>query len=172
MLTVTRRAGRLAGIRFVSPITDEEMRGFEVDLRSVLAALPGQVVFCTDLRAARVLTDNVAERLIGVMRWDNLKVRRTALILPEGHAVLALQFERIVRAAGNPARRTFQHADQAAQWLAEVLGPAEQDSLLDFLAEGEMAPASRASVRSSARTYNTGPMSCVQGPTPRRLGSR
>jgi len=153
MLTVTRKAGRLVGIRFVYPITDEEVRGFEVDLRSAIAAVPGQVVFCTDLRAARVLTEKVAERVIEVMRWDNPKVRRTALLLPEGHAVLALQFERIVRAAGNPARRTFQHAEQAAHWLGEVLNPAEQESLLELLAEGEVAPPSRpAGWSGSART--------------------
>ncbi|UQA55724.1 hypothetical protein [Polyangium aurulentum] len=120
-----------------------------MDLRSVLATVPGQVVFCTDLRAGRVLTEQVAERVIGVMRWDNPKVRRTALLLPEGHAVLALQFERIVRAAGNPARRTFLHADQAARWLGEVLNPAEQESLLELLAEGEIEPPSRPAGRSS-----------------------
>ena len=133
MLTVTRRAGRLVAIHIASPITEGELTAFEADLAAIVA-LSRTLVFWTDLRQAQVLSEAHAARLVALMRGDNRKVLRTALVLPEGNAILALQFERIVREAANPARRIFRDRAAAMRWLLEVLEPEEQMSVANLAA--------------------------------------
>lgn len=141
MLTVTRRAGRLVAIHIASPITESELTAFEIELGAIVA-LSRSIVFWTDLRQAQVLGEAHAARLVSIMRGDNRKVLRTALLLPEGNAILALQFERIVREAANPARRIFRDRSAAMRWLLEVLEPEEQMSVANLAASsGRAVPA-------------------------------
>jgi hypothetical protein len=139
MITFYPRVGRLAGVRVLSPVTEEEFNRFVPEVGRWVRSIPSRVVFCSDLRGARVLTEAISTRIIDSMRQDNPKLKCAALVLPSSSAVLALQFERIIREAGNPARRTFRRAADAQAWLAEALRPAEQVSLAEFLAEGDEA---------------------------------
>lgn len=135
MIVVSLRTGRLAIVRVRSPVTEGEFDHFMVDMKKVVASVRGQLVFCSDVRAAQVLGDKIADKVMASMRRENPRVERTALLVPTKSAVLALQFERLIREAGNPARRAFRDAAQAAAWLNEVLTPAEQKSLAEYLAE-------------------------------------
>jgi hypothetical protein len=150
MITLHPKAGRLAGVRIISPVTDEELIAFVPQMVKWVRSIVGQVVFCHDVRGTIVLTETISSRVIDLMRHDNPRLKRAALLLPTGSAVLALQFERIIREAGNPARRTFRRAAEAQEWLSEVLVPAEQEGLAQFLAEGSDAEREGAAPPSSA----------------------
>jgi hypothetical protein len=134
MILWKKGVGRLFTIRFLSPVLDEEWDHFEREILEVVRTAPSQLIFCTDLRGATVFTDKVAERFIAAMRANSPKVNRAAVILPSDSPVLSLQFERIVREVGYASRRTFRSEREARVWLGEVLLPAEQESLLAFIA--------------------------------------
>ena len=174
MITLFPRAGRLAGVRLLSPVTDEEFDRFLNDVTKWVQSIQSQVIFCSDLRGAQVLTEAISARIIGSMRQDNPKLKRTALILPAHSAVLALQFERIIREAGNPARKTFRRAVDAQAWLSEVLRPAEQQSLAEFLSEWDDREIESTLPRSSVASVSSGrerPVSARQPPS-KREGER
>lgn len=133
MIVVSRRVGSLAIIRMSSPVTEGEIDAFLVDVRRVVSSIRGPVVFCSDIREAQVMSDPIADKVMASMRRENPRIVRAAILLPTQSAVLALQFERIIREAGNPARRSFRDAKQAVAWLSEVLNPAERKSLADYI---------------------------------------
>jgi len=135
MIQFKRRVGRLLTIRFLPPVTDEEFARFEAEIAEIARSAASQMIFCTDLRGGSVLTDKVADRIVASMRHVGPRVKRAALLLPSDSAVLSMQFERIVREAGNPARRTFRRVDEALAWLGEALLPDEREGLAAFIAE-------------------------------------
>jgi len=135
MITTSLRTGRLATIRVQYPITDDEFDVFLIEIRKVIVSVRSPAVFCTDLRESRLMAARMADRVMALMRRDNLHIERNAMLLPLDGAVLALQFDRILREAGSEKRRAFRDAAQAAAWLGEVLTFAEQKSLLEFIAE-------------------------------------
>jgi hypothetical protein len=156
MITLHPKTGRFAGVRILSPVTEEEFASFVPQMAKWVHSAPGHVVFCHDLRGARLLTETMSSRVIESMRRDNPRLKRAGLLLPSSSAVMALQFERIIREAGNPARRTFRRAAEAQAWLGEVLRPPEQEGLAEFLAEGsdaelEAGPLSSATPEPSRR---------------------
>ena len=56
---------------------------------------------------------------------------------PEAVDDLSLQIERVIREAGNPARRTFYNKEELQTWLSESLGPRERKRLEEFLTAAE-----------------------------------
>src|SRR5262245_6149043 len=136
MMRVQANTGHLATLRMVSPVTAEEFDEFAVDLLKVVRFIPDHVVFCSDFRGVNVFAPPIVERIVKGMRRDNPKIKRTALLLPASSAIMSLQIERIVREAGNPARRTFRAAHDAVAWLGEVLEQHERESLKVFVNEG------------------------------------
>jgi hypothetical protein len=108
---------------------------FERALQRAVVDVPGPTVFCTDVRSAQVLPEEVAGRIVSLMRRLNAQLLRTAILLPPLGATVGLQFDRIVREAGSPSRRTFRDSHRAAHWLAEILTRDEQAGLSTFLTE-------------------------------------
>ena len=135
MIGVSHRSGPLVVIRVRSPVTMDELDAFAINTRKVVASIRGPVVFCSDLRGAQLMSDALVEKIMASMRRENPRVERSALLLPTKSAVLALQFERIIREVGNPRRRSFRDVSAAIDWLSEVLSPDEQKSLRAFVAE-------------------------------------
>ena len=126
------KIGRLVTIFIAAPFGMDDVAPFQMAIGKLLQEAPARVVTCMDLRASLILAPDVADQLIGLMRKDNPRIERTAMVLGD-NAVLGLQVARMIREAGNPNRRTFQHAEAAEAWLGEALSPSEQAALNAFL---------------------------------------
>jgi hypothetical protein len=135
MTEVRNPAGRLVTFRVIPPVDDGNSARSALELRSAIAGVAGPVVVCADLTAARTFSPETTERFVALMRSDNPKLERGALLLDGHSATVALQVERMVREANLPARRTFRDRGELLAWLEPVLTPAEQAALAAFLAE-------------------------------------
>jgi hypothetical protein len=137
MTEVRSPAGRLVTFRVIPPVDDSNSGRAALELRNAVAAIAGPVVVCADLTAARTFSPETTERFVALMRSDNPKLERGALLLPARAATVALQVERMVREANLPARRTFRDREELAAWLEPVLTPEERAALAEFLATAD-----------------------------------
>lgn len=137
MYTMDTSVGRLCELRVGTSLEHEEMNGFRARLAGLITSIPTKVVFCSDLRATRFVQPNVMDQLIALMRVDNPRLERNALLVST--ASFGLQMERLVMETFNPGRRVFYDRTQCEQWLGEVLDPAERARLKAFLDEGVSA---------------------------------
>ena len=132
MLTIENHVGRLLELRFASPMSMADLDGFHgAILRSMGTR---NLVACTDLLGAKVFDQAVSTRLVSLIRQENPRVDRNAILVGES-AVFSMQTERIIREAGSPKRKAFRSSVELAEWLAEVLTAAEQAQLNVFLRE-------------------------------------
>src|SRR5438270_5557848 len=134
MVEVANPVGRLITFRVRSPVEDGNAERAAIELRRAVQAIEGQVVICTDLTDARTFAPATVERFVQVMKADNPRLERSAVLLADNSAVFALQIERVVREANSPARRTFREAGPLIEWLRPSLTPAEEAALVAFLA--------------------------------------
>jgi hypothetical protein len=134
MTEVGNPSGRLVTFRVIPPVDDGNSARSAVELRNVIASVAGPVIVCADLTAARTFSPETTERFVALMRSDNPKLERGALLLDPRSATVALQVERMVREANLPARRTFRDRAELSGWLEPLLNPAEQLALARFLA--------------------------------------
>jgi hypothetical protein len=132
MIEVANPAGRLITYRVRSPVDDANAANAAVQLAAAVEAVAGRVVVCTDLTDARTFAPATTERWVQLMRADNPRLERSAILIGES-ATVSLQLERMVRESQHPGRRTFRRADELAAWLAPVLDEAERASLARFL---------------------------------------
>ena len=133
MVEVANPAGRLVTFRVRSPLDDGNADRAAADLRRTIGAVAGRVVVCTDLTDARVLAPETSERFVAVMRADNPRLERSALLLGNNSATFVMQLERMVREADSPARRTFREASELVEWLRPSLTADEEAALAGFL---------------------------------------
>jgi hypothetical protein len=135
MYSIERRAGRLIEVRQIAPapLTLDEVVSFREAVRRMIDASAEAVVLCADMRQAALFAPEAAEEIEALMKSINPKLERSAIVLSSERATMALQIERLVRAAGAASRRTFRSPGPAAAWLAEVLDAAEQARLATFL---------------------------------------
>jgi len=134
MTEVRNPTGRLVTFRVIPPVDDGNSGRSALELRSTISAIAGPVVVCADLTAARTFSPETTERFVALMRSDNPKLERGALLLDAGSATVVLQVERMVREANLPARRTFRDRGELTAWLDPILTPAERAALAEFLA--------------------------------------
>ncbi|HWE30927.1 MAG TPA: hypothetical protein VHB97_23125 [Polyangia bacterium] len=134
MTEVDSPAGRLVTFRVVPPVEDANAAQAAVELRSAIVAIAGAVVVCSDLSTARTFSPETTERFVALMRSDNAKLERSAVLLGTQSATFGLQVERMVREANHPGRRTFRERAELFTWLTPVLTEAEQTALGQFLA--------------------------------------
>jgi hypothetical protein len=132
MIEVANPAGRLITYRVRVPVDDGNAANAAAQLASAVKAIAGRVVVCTDLTDARTFAPETAERWVKVMRADNPRLERSAILLGDS-ATVSLQLERMVREAQHPDRRIFHDAGALAAWLAPVLDDAERAALERFL---------------------------------------
>lgn len=134
MIRLNNPFGRLVTIRLIAPVIDEEFDRFDVKVRQLISLLPPNLVFCSDLRAAGLLSSSVAMRIPESMRRDQPWLLRAALLVSDDSAFAALQFRRIIKGASNhPNRRMFTDVNEALAWLCVVLLPSEQKHLEAFI---------------------------------------
>ena len=134
MITIENHVGRLVELRFASPITMRELDGFHPAVVRAIKPLSGHVIACTDLLGARVFDQTVTDRLVALLRQENPRVERNALIVGES-AIFSMQIERIIREAGSPNRKAFRSDVDLNAWLGGVLNASERERLSTFVSE-------------------------------------
>jgi hypothetical protein len=138
-LSAANHVGRLIEVRVVPPVSMEEATSFLQDIVRLTAAQPGKIVACTDLRTgSRTIDPASIDFIAGIMRSENPRLERNALIVSAASPTFMLQMERMVKSAGAVQRRIFRTRDEAEPWLAEVLGAAERGRLRAFLDEASV----------------------------------
>jgi hypothetical protein len=134
--SVGNHVGRLLEVRVAPPVTLEETTRFLQEIVRLAAAQPAKIVACTDLRgSSRAADPDLIDFIVGVIRSENPRLERNALIVPVVSPTFALQMERLVKSAGTAQRRIFKTRQEAESWLGEVLTGAERARLRTFLDE-------------------------------------
>jgi hypothetical protein len=134
MVEVANPAGRLITFRVRSPVEEGNADKAAIDLRRLIMAVSGRVVICSDLTDAHTFAPTTVERFLQVMKADNPRLERSALLLGNNSATFAMQIERLVREANNPARLTFRDTRAMVEWLRPSLSSPEEAALVGFLA--------------------------------------
>ena len=134
MFSVAIHEGRLIEIRVATPLEMPEFDALAHRLRDLIAKAHTLVVLCSDWTHVHVFPPEVADALVTLMKTDNPRVERSAFLVGES-ATAALQAERMIRTAGNPARRSFHDPVELSRWLGETLTVRERVRLERFLRE-------------------------------------
>jgi hypothetical protein len=133
MHVVANPAGRLVTFRINPPVSDENGARASSELRAVIVATQGPVIVVSDLSAARAFAPETTARFVALMKSDNPKIERSALLLSPDSATLGLQIQRMLKEAAHPGRRAFADADELATWLRPPLTTDEKEALAAFL---------------------------------------
>jgi hypothetical protein len=123
MWTVKNSVGNLVEARLTT-LDSDAVAACLGAIAQMVARAPRPVVGILDLSRVRVFAPADADLILSVMRGDNGRVERTAIVV-NGDPLFNMQMGRLVRAASLPQRRGFRMATQAIGWLAEVLSPEE-----------------------------------------------
>lgn len=134
MLTIQNAAGRVIEIRAGAPLEGEDVERFRRKLADFIDSSPVPMVVCADISGLRILPPDLAQELVWIMRHDNPRIERSAILLPGDRASLELQFDRLLTEAANANRRCFQDSGELERWLGVVLNKAECIRLGRFLA--------------------------------------
>lgn len=134
MYHVANRVGRLLEVKLASPLSLEDVQQFAQQHVAITRKMAGTYVGVANLLEASVFLPEVAEALTRMLSGVAAQVERSAMLIGES-AIFAMQVERVIRNANSPNRRTFRDAGQLVAWLSEVLTPAEQRQLEQFLLE-------------------------------------
>jgi hypothetical protein len=134
--TVANHVGRLIEIRVVPPLSMDDATRFLQDVVRLTSAQPAKIVCCTDLRTGtRTIDPDSIDFIAAIMRSENPKLERNALVVSSMSPTFALQMERMVKTAGTVQRRIFKTRGEAEAWLGEALTGAERARLRTFLDE-------------------------------------
>ena len=133
MWSVKNSVGNLVEAR-LNTMDSEAIAACLSAIVQLVAVAPAPVVGILDLSRVRVFGREDANQFVSVMREDNPRVKRTAIIV-NGDPLFGMQMQRLVRAATSPRRQVFRMPSQALGWLAEVLGDAEIARLRAFILE-------------------------------------
>jgi len=133
MWTVRNSVGKLVEAR-LSTVNAEALTECLAAIAQAVAAIHQPVVGVFDLARVRVLGREEADLLVNVMRGDNPRVERTAIVV-RGDALLEMQMDRLVRAAAMPRRQVFRFNQDALIWLSECLSATELARARAFLHE-------------------------------------
>ena len=135
MFSIESKQGRLIEIRIEDLETVAEVERVGRQFLAVVAGVrTRRVVVCSDYRRVRLLAARVADSFRDMMATTNPRIERSAMLLPPA-STQTLQIDRIARETRYAGRRTFREAAALERWLAEVLGPAEQRRVHEFLAD-------------------------------------
>ena len=138
MITVQNTVGRLCVARFAPPFDVAQVDKLAQEIRAILVRLTRPAIFCNDIRRTHVFPPDVSDRITAMLRSDNPRVERSAVVIGNS-SVVGLQLERMFREAGNPGRRVFRTVDGITTWLDEALTPLERERMRAHLAEDTAA---------------------------------
>ena len=119
-----------AGYRTVADV--DEMIGM---IRATVAKLPAaeKIVIVADWRPVQVMPPDTAARAREMLLGVNPRVLRSSILTLPENPTTNLQVVRLIREAENPSRRHFSSPGLLAQWVSELLTPAETTRLREFL---------------------------------------
>lgn len=123
-------------------ITDDQADAIFSQLKHATATATrgGQsMVVVGDLRDLPVVGPKLADLILKVMRHDNGRMERSALLLSPG-ATIGMQLDRVIRESGSPNRRRFDNPQTLLAWLAECLTPEEMVRVHQFFIHGPTQP--------------------------------
>jgi len=123
MWTVKNSVGRLVEAE-ITRLGPGEMQAFVAGIVAAVDHSSLPVVGIMDMSRVRVFAPEDATLLLEVMRRDNPRVERTAIII-NGEVLFTMQMERLLLHSGSRARRLFKSLDDAISWLNEVFTPEE-----------------------------------------------
>jgi hypothetical protein len=116
-------------------VTAEEIAGADRAMAEAVRSFDVPCIVIGDYRRAKFLLQEDTEHLTEMFRRHNSHIERSAILVSEASAVAVLQMERVIREAKHPQRRAFRDPNEAADWLEEVLTPAESVRLRAALDE-------------------------------------
>jgi hypothetical protein len=131
MVGVEHRVGRLLTLRIATPVSMDELQPALLQFAGFAAKIEGKFIPVADCREASIFSPDVAERFSALMRNDNPRIERAAILVGVS-AAFSLQLERMVRDARNPKRRAFRVVDELCAWMGEIMLPLETKSLRAF----------------------------------------
>ncbi len=134
MMTVAQRVGKLAEVRYVPPLTMDELVHFMADVRALVERAPIPLVFCCDWRQVESFDTTFADTIVWIMRRDNPRIAGNGVVVRSER--LYVQVEHILKDANNPRRAVFRDVPSLNAWLDPQLSPAERRRRDEFLAEG------------------------------------
>jgi hypothetical protein len=123
---IARVAGRLIVFRFPQKVVMADLGPFVADVRKLLGAVHAEgkrAVTCGDVRRTTILTPDVVDGLVNLLKADNPVIEKTGVVV--GNATFGLQVERMFREAANPNRQAFREVEPLTTWLAASLDAAE-----------------------------------------------
>jgi hypothetical protein len=129
-MSIEQQVGLLLEARLVAPITIDEFIDFSAGVRRLVRQATDRVVFCTDWRRAGTLGEDIMDPFIWMMRQDNPKVCRTAVLVPPKGSP---QVDRMLAEAKSDNRRACTSPEDAMKYLYAVTTPAERRRLEQFL---------------------------------------
>jgi hypothetical protein len=129
-------AGRVVLARWRRLVDVAHAEAYRAAIFSAVGAVDGPVVVCADWRFADIVAPEVTPVITSMLVGVAHRIERSAIALAKQHATFNLQAERVVREAGNPARRTFRDTEQMLAWVGEVTTPQEHVAMRAFLAAG------------------------------------
>jgi hypothetical protein len=135
MMFVERTVGRLCEVRYVDPLTPDELTDFTLAIRNLVASADAPLVFCCDWRAVSRFDKAIADTIVWIMRRDNPKIAHNAILVDAQDAAFRTQVEQILAEAGNPERTVHADAAHLTRLLKRMLDPKERERLEVFLGE-------------------------------------
>ncbi|WP_394820991.1 hypothetical protein [Pendulispora albinea] len=138
MYSIANKVGRLVELTIVTPVTIEEAHRAFLELRACIQAVGGKIAGVADLTAIDIFAPEVADKLTQLMRSHNAHMERSAFLIGDA-PTFGLQFMRMIREAGNPARRIFKRRAELESWLGEILTPEERERVHAYLDERGVA---------------------------------
>lgn len=144
LISVQIKQGKLCEVRILTPVTSAEVSSMIKSITSLVQAR-GSLRGIVDLRGSTVLPDDLAEQIADFLQVDNPGIERAAFVAGTTSAVFNLQLDRVIRGGKSLRRRMFRERGLAEAWMSEILTPAENRRMREFLSEneGESAPPSR-----------------------------
>jgi superfamily I DNA/RNA helicase len=133
MHVVENPTGRLVTFRINPPVSDENSARASSDLRALIVASERPVIVVSDMSAARAFAPETTAGFVALMKSDNPKIERSALLLSPDSATLELQIHRMLNEAAHPARRAFTDVAELSTWLHPLLTTDEKEALAAFL---------------------------------------
>ena len=135
--TVERKVGRLVEGTIGATMTLEEAQAFRTRMWLAIGAVQGRVALYGDVSEATTFEPAVEQRIVEMLRLDNPKVERSAIVFGRSTSAFARQAAQMIAAAnegatqaGRPVdRRGFADKHEAARWLGEVLDEDERARL-------------------------------------------
>lgn len=131
------RVGRLMEIRvergFNSIEDVEDMRG---NITRAFATIPSDtsVVIAADWRRTKLMASDAADAFGKMIGSFNARIERSGILSSQAPPIAVLQFLRVVRESKHPNRKLFDSLPDLADYLNELLTPAEAERLQVFLA--------------------------------------